>query len=530
MIPQTGGTPNAAPSTPIDINGGPDYQGFTNIDQQREAAALGILNRRTNLQSAINSTNASQLQQAWGVNTPEMVTGMPLVMNGRVFFGDWGGNAYAVDASTGDVIWQKQVDQPKSEWPWHGFAGSGAVGDQYVYFASVEGTAYALDMNTGDTVWQTKLSDNQYAGNLGKLMYYDGKLILGLSSVEEPLSHQNPNMKISFQGSVMALDGKSGEILWETKLVDSPGNGVAVWGSFAVDPTTNTLFFGTGNNYEGLSTQYSDSAMALDVNTGDIKWSTQVTDKDIWLPIKPIGPDYDFGAGPQLFNATVGGETRQMVGIGQKSGYYWAFDRTNGDVVWKTYIGYAGVGGGMRGEASTAQGYVFAWSNNNYSDGKPPEEFPITVKALDARTGQNVWSAEKAQPAVGWAAGFLSNDVYFVGSLDGTIKGYRANDGQPVFETKAAAPVGAPLVVVGNTLFVGGGVPKAVGGTQPGSGVWAYSLGGQPQDQPNPVRTARPTPYAQPSPTPGTGAAVTPMATATPVLNLTLQASPSATP
>ncbi len=534
IIPSVGSsTPNATPSAQINITGSPNYQGFNNINQQREAAGLGILNRRANLQAAVNSRNASQLKPGWQVNTHAMVTGMPLVENGKVFFGDWAGFVYAADATTGNILWQKQVEQPNSQWPWHGFAATGAVGDQYVYFGSVEGTMYALDKSNGNIAWQTKLDNNQYAGDLGKPMFYNGKLFVGLASVEEPLSHKNPNIKMDFQGKVMALDAQSGKVLWNTSLVDAPGNGVAVWGSFAIDPATNMLFFGTGNNYSGEATRHSDSVMAVDANTGKIKWSTQVTSQDIWLPIKAVGPDYDFGAGPQLFNATINGQTRQLIGIGQKSGYYWAFDRNTGKPVWKTFIGYAGVAGGIRGEAGYAQGYLFIWSNNNFTDNTDPTKALITVKALDAATGKNVWSVENAQPAIGWAAGFLSNDVFFVGSLDGTVKGYRASDGKVVFSTKVPAPVGAPLVVVGNTLFVGGGVPQENGGANSNSGVFTYSLGQGTAQSQTPAASQTVMPGASVgagSPTPNLGLGLTPSAIASqaPVQDLTV--FPTATP
>ena len=255
-----------------------------------------------------------------------------------------------------------------------------------------------------------------------------------------------------------------------------PGNGVAVWGSFAIDPATNALFFGTGNNYSGKATKMSNSVLSVDAKTGKVNWSVQVESQDIWLPVKALGGDYDFGTGPQIFNATINGQQRQLVGIGQKSGFYWAFDRTNGQPVWKTFVGFSNVGGGIRGDASVANGKVVLWSNNAYEDGKDPTKFPITVKALDAATGNFIWAEDKAQPAVGWSSGFLAGDVYFVGSLDGTIQAYNANTGKIVWQTKAAGPIGSPILVVDNQLFVGAGVPSGMGGTNNTTGVYTYNI------------------------------------------------------
>ncbi len=509
LVPSTGGTPGVTPTTQINITGSANYQGFNNINPQLEAVGLGILGRRANLQAGINSNNVSQLQQAWMVNTPDEVTCMPLIENGKVFFADWGGNAYAVDASNGTVIWQKNLEQPQTSWPFYGFAGTGTLGNGNYYLVSAEGKAFALDQNNGNIIWQASISTNQYTGNLSKLLFYNGKIYFGTESVEELLIRSKPGLTIDFQGSVMALDAQTGKVVWQTPMVQAPGNGVSVWGAFAIDPNTNTLFFGTGNNYTGEATQHSDSVIAVDANSGNIKWSTQVDSNDIWLPVKPIGPDFDFGSGPQLFDL----QGKQLLGIGQKSGYYWAFDRNTGQPVWKTFIGDASEGGGIRANASYAQGFLFVWSNNAYKDGEDPGKYLITVKALDAATGKNIWVVNNAQPAAGLAAGFLSNDVYFVGSLDGTIKGYSAADGKVVYDNKVTGPVGGSLLVDGNTLYVGVGVPKAMGGG-PGSGVIAFATGGKVQTQ---------TAAGAQSQTPGAALSQTP----TPAIGVGLTASPS---
>jgi polyvinyl alcohol dehydrogenase (cytochrome) len=199
----------------------------------------------------------------------------------------------------------------------------------------------------------------------------------------------------------------------------------------------------------------------------------------VWTPVEAIGPDFDFGAGPQLFEAEVDGEMRPLVGAGQKSGIYWGFDRATGEIVWQTFVGFGAVGGGIHAEASVGDGKVYVWSNNSYTYGEPPKKFPITIKALDAATGENLWFNDKAQPAAIPAAGMLANDVYFVGSLDGTLGAYSASDGKQLWSTQYGGAIATPLNVVGNTLFFGTGVPKMFGGQPGGNGMVAYSVGGQ---------------------------------------------------
>ncbi len=102
----------------------------------------------------------------------------------------------------------------------------------------------------------------------------------------------------------------------------------------------------------------------------------------MWTPAQPEGPHYDFGAGPQLFEATVDGRTRMLLGVGNKSGIYYAFDAATGEVVWQTVVGYGGVGGGIRWEAAVGQGTIFASSNNSWmTSGAPGHPTPPIIRS-----------------------------------------------------------------------------------------------------------------------------------------------------
>lgn len=432
-----------------------------------------LLNQRAELNSPIRADNiaADGMQLAWKVETDNPVSHRPLTGDGRVFFADWGGNVYAVDASSGSVAWKKQIEQPKTMWPWHGFAGSGVLGGGLLFEASVEGNAFALDPRTGQVVWQTRITDDEQAGSICDLLYHDGKVFIGLQSVEEPLTKEKPDFKPDFQGKVIALDAKTGKTAWQRPLVEPPHNGCAVWCSFALDPQTNTLFFATGNNYTGEATELSDSVIAVDAGNGNIRWAKQATHHDIWTGAEPKGPDCDFGAGPQLFE----GGGRALVGIGQKSGIFWALDRQTGEVVWTTPVGYGGVCGGIHAECSIGDGVVYTWSNNSYSYGADPEKHPANIKALDAATGKPLWVQINAQPADIEGASYLAGDVFFLPSLDGHVRAYRTSDGKQIWKSPDYASVLAPLTVSGNTLLFATGNPKHFGTNKGATGVFAYT-------------------------------------------------------
>jgi len=436
-------------------------------------AGFGLSNQRSNLQSQITSANVAGMHLAYTIPTAAPVSATPLVANGHLYFADWGGNVYAADAQTGQILWQKQVEQPNTQWPWYGFLGAGALDNGVLIEASVEGNAFGIDPTTGAIRWQTRFTDQPTAGNNASLLAYNGRVYLGLQSVDEPLSTQ-PGFQPSGRGGVVALDTQTGAKVWEKLLVDPPANGVAVWSSFALDPTTNMLFFDTGNNYTGQATSLSDSMIAANAATGSLIWSQQATQNDLWTIAQPQGPDADFGGGPQLFDATINGQVQHLVGGGQKSGAYRAYDRMTGQQVWASLVGGGGVNGGVRGEASIGTDRLFVWSNDGKTGGTPPDH-PITVAALDLATGKTLWSVPSAQPAIGQSGGFLANDVYFVGSLDGTIKGYRAADGQAMMTMKAPGSVASSLFAQGDALLLGTGVPAMFGGTGT-SGVSVYTV------------------------------------------------------
>lgn len=347
-----------------------------------------------------------------------------------------------------------------------------------LFEASVEGTAFGIDANTGKVIWRQRFTDDPQAGNAGTLLYHDGLVYIPVQSVEEPLSKMMPNLKINFRGKVVALDAKTGKIVWQRQLVEAPKNGVAVWSSFALDPQMNALFFTTGNNYTGETSELAESLIAVNAKTGEILWSRQAYQHDLWTAAQPLGPDYDFAGGAQLFEANICGQMRQLVGAGQKSGEYWVFDRLTGKPVWRSVVSYGGKGGGMHAEASIGDGKIYVWGNNSYSNyGLPPKDYPMNIKALDAATGKYLWVKPNAQPAGINSAGFLANDVYFVASSTGEIHAYRTSDGKNLWTNKLIPSIGASLNVVGDTLYIGVGLPKPFGTGENSHGVFAYSVG-----------------------------------------------------
>ncbi len=446
--------------------------------EDRAVPPISFDNAHADPAAGIDLTRNGGLRLAWKIDTKSYVTHRPLEEHGRVYVADWSGAVTAADLKSGAVVWQKQVERPNTEAVWHGFCGTGAIGDGLLFQASAEGNAFALDVRSGELRWKARLCpEEKYGGNCGAILYADGRVYIGVSSTEEGVVLNDKTFTPKFRGRVVALDARSGEKVWELPLVEPPGNGVAVWGGFALDVVANTLYFATGNNYTGTSTSHSDAIVAADARTGKIRWARQATKHDVWTLKDRLGPDYDFGTGPQLFE--VGG--RQLVGAGQKSGAYVVLDRLTSEPVWTAVVGYGEIAGGIMADASVGGGRIYVWSNNSYDPAKrEAEKTPMTVQALDAASGARVWSVPQAMPAGGNAAGFLSKDAYFVGSLDGRIRAYAVRDGKPLWTSpEGDASVGASLSIADGVLLVGRGVPKMFGGNaREAYGLWAYVVAG----------------------------------------------------
>lgn len=447
-----------------------------------------LANRHAAPDAGIDAGNVASLGHAWTFETEDPVSHAALIDGGDLFFADWGGRVYKLDARTGQPCWQKQIHQSEKSWPWHGFAGTGVLVNDLYVVASVEGDVYGVDRATGDVRWKTSVTDDPQGGSLATLLAHDGRVFVGLQSVEEMLS-KTEGFEVNFRGGVVALDAATGEEAWRRPTVEPPQVGVSVWSGFALDPELGLLYFTTGNTYAGDdAAPLGDAIVAVSAETGAVQWARQTFEHDVWLPGKPIGPDYDFSGAPQLVDVMTDSGTRPLVLAAQKSGLLWAFDRETGERAWSTTIGYGGVAGGMMGDASVEGGLVFAWSNNGYEQKTPPAESPLTVKMLDGSTGRPIWTIDAAQPAAEFAAGLLAGGhhggVYLVGSLEGTIGAYDARTGREVATLDDQPNVGGSLAAADGMLFAPAAKPAIFGwidSDQP-NGMYAYSVGDRPAE------------------------------------------------
>src|SRR4029077_11790099 len=227
----------------------------------------------------------------------------------------------------------------------------------------------------------------------------------------------------SVSGSVVAMSAATGAKIWETFTVPSGYSGGAVWGSNpVVDEARGTVYVGTGNNYSHPTAtdpndNHADSILALDMNTGAIKWATRlmswslpyVPGSDDWntacftppftnCPTPPTGPDFDFGSAPNEITYQSATGPKTIIGAGQKSGIYYALDPDTGGVLWQTQVGPGSSLGGMEWGSATDGTRIYVAIANLYGIpyGPPSLGSAGSWAALDPATGQILW--QKADP------------------------------------------------------------------------------------------------------------------------------------
>ena len=443
---------------------------------------------------------------------------------GRIFVGSWGGKVYSLDASSGCVHWF--FDAGAGVRSAISIAESGSR--HIAIFGDMAANVFALDAVTGQLIWRVKIDDFPVARVSASPTVANGRIFVGVASGEEGAAAVPTYECCRFRGSIVALDLATGKQIWKTFMIaDAPKptkknaagaqlwgpSGVPVWGTPVVDARRNALYVTTGNNYSDPTTTLSDAFVALDLATGKILWSRQMTTSDAYtaacrLPDKTNcavsnGPDLDFGASPILVTQPGG---RRLLLAGQKSGIVHALDPdANGEVLWQTRIGRGGTMGGIQwGSATDGTNIYVALSDigrimltySTSTDADPKQGGGMF--ALRLSDGERVWytpppgcgTRPRCSPAQSAAVSAFPG-VAFSGSVDGHMRAYSATDGSIIwdfdsireYETVNGVPGrggsidGPGPVIGGGMVFINSGYPTA-GGT-PGNVLLAFSVDGK---------------------------------------------------
>ena len=426
----------------------------------------------------INPEEISRLKLKWAFkfDGASKVRSQPAISNDTVYVGDQYGTLYALDRETGCTRWEYDTT-----WEIRSAIslGKNINGQDMVFFGDFRANVFALDANTGKLIWEKSVGEHVGATITGAPKLHKGTLYVPISSFEVALAAAPVYPCCTFRGAVAALDASTGEIKWKTPVMDEPQkqgsnavfvprygpSGAPIWNSPTIDDKRNVLYIGTGENYSQPTCDSSDAVIAMNLDTGKIKWKHQLTPNDAWnmacaLPLigtncpENPGKDLDIGASPILASTQDGTE---VLLVGQKSSEVWGLNPDNGELIWQRKLGKGGALGGIHWGMSVEGDALFA-PNSDYlleipglnpvdPDNKDPKEPSLT--ALDIKTGNVLWrknlepicaNREECDPGLSAATTSIPG-VVFAGALDGHLRAYSSKDGALLWDVDTTLEV-----------------------------------------------------------------------------------------
>ena len=412
----------------------------------------------------------------------------PIVANGVMYLTtpvvDHKMKILAVNAVTGERLWDVTYNLGVFQICCGPVNRGVAVGYGNVYVVTLDDHLLALDASDGHTVWDTTIVGSQdgYSETLAPQIF-DGMVIVGSAGGEWAL-----------RGFVAAYDATKGQQRWRWMSTDPKtyadksweGGGGMVWTTPAIDPKLGLLIFSTGNpnpDLDGTIRQgdnlYTDSIVALDVHSGELKWYYQEVKHDVW--------DYDAVSNVVLFDVHRNGEVIPAAAEAGKVGWVFILDRRNGKLIRKSdpYVMMSknmfstptaegvdmlpGANGGAEWSPpayspQTHYLYIMAMDQLMHFTTKPAESAPGLIRlgsaftnvaaggiqdgpfvALDVETGKIAWQYKTPQPLIGGVLATAGNLV-FMGEGDGSFDAFNAKSGERIWRYNLGAGVNAPPI------------------------------------------------------------------------------------
>jgi polyvinyl alcohol dehydrogenase (cytochrome) len=468
----------------------------------------GVDVRNTRFQPAkfarLTAAQVPRLQLKWAFGFPLGVSafGQPSVAAGRVFVGSDIGYVYSLDMRSGCVYWSYQAKAAVRTAIVVGPVKRGNSSRHAIYFGDMQANVYALDAATGALLWTRRVEDHFSARITAAPTLYEGRLYVPVSTSEGFSAATLDYPCCTFRGSVVALNAETGEQIWKTYTIPEPKptrvnsrgiqlwapSGVAVWNSPTVDAKRHAIYFGTGDSATEPAPETSDSIMAVDLDSGKVRWVFQAEPNDATLggcnaaktencPENP-GPDWDFGASPIL--KTLGGG-RDVILAPNKSGTVFALDPDRkGAVLWRTNLS----------ESKNPRSTNLIWGGSADDQNVYLGLVTGSIAALQLSTGERVWKtrlAPEGSRVSNAAASTAIPGVVFIGGTDGKVHALRSTDGRELwsFDTarEFATVNGVPArggsigsigpTVAGGMVFIGSGYSVVAG--LPGNVLLAFS-------------------------------------------------------
>jgi alcohol dehydrogenase (cytochrome c) len=464
--------------------------------------------------TAIDKSNVDQLEMKWvkQLETLADVETTPLVVDGVMYLTQSPSNVFALDASTGSQFWSYEHRLPEKLSLCCGRQNRGvAILGETLFLGTLDAKLIALDAKTGTVQWETQSADPNtgYSKTAAPLVIGD-KVISGIAGGE-----------YGIRGFLDAYDAETGELAWRFYTIPGEGEphndtweddswktgGAPTWITGAYDPELNLVYWGTGNpgpDWNGEAREgdnlYSDSVVALDADTGELRWHFQFTPHDVH--------DWDATQIPILIDIEFDGRPRKLMLFPNRNGFFYVLDRVTGEFLrgtpfakqtWAERIDENGRPIRIPGMFPSEEGVLVYpsvngaanWWSNTYSprtellyvvtyDGAdtffigedeyvpgemflggaperlvPQETYASMIRAIEPRTGDTRWEFP-LQPKT--QSGLLStaSDLVFGGSVDGYFYALDAVNGTELWRMNVGGNVKAAPIsyMVGNVQYV----------------------------------------------------------------------------
>lgn len=460
----------------------------------------------------ITKENVGELGLIWSKkfkeinpNIPNGNQSYPVVIEGIAYVTTSMNFVYAFDALTGDVIWEwippKEIIENAERTGMPNSNRGVAVAEGKVFMITNNVGLVSIDQKTGETIKYVKVSDfypdvtpeNGYYETTAPT-YYDGKIFVGSSGSDNGV-----------RGFEMAFNASDLTPAWDEPFWTVPpkgedwlaeglfGGGGAVWMPPSVDAETGTLYFSAGNpapDFYGEkrpgANPHTNSVLAVDADTGELKWAQQQVSHDLW--------DYDTADSPSIYTATINGEKRRVVAVGTKGGEWFVYDAKSGEPIYKNVpfakidhpaptpegtLVYPGILGGENYAPNTydpelnldlipsiEQGAIIKTAKNEEeaaqntgiggaqafgtSYAPPADEVAYgTITALDLNTGKQVWQIKTPDPQRGGLTS-TATGLTFYGELDGKVNALDTATGKILwtYQTTGKTISAAPSIFV----------------------------------------------------------------------------------
>jgi polyvinyl alcohol dehydrogenase (cytochrome) len=485
----------------------------------------------------LDRDSVRHLVPKWIATTTGDVSATPAVAAGAVYFGDFGGTLWKLDADTGTVIWSRPVSD------YTGIVGDIArtspslYGDTLIVGDLKHPYMLGIDAKTGDLRWITQVHPDPLGIMTGSPVLAGNIVYTGISAS----GASGPNA--TFRGAIVALNARTGKLLWRQYSVPDNGglpggySGATMFSPPAVDVNEGLVYGTFGQAYtepasvtdchtaHGGFTEsceqpgsYLKSIVAFDMWTGAPRWSYRVQGHQPWMRACGHQPSsvtwcadesdsekWDLGgSGANVMRVRIRGRMRDVVGVGEKSGVYVVLDARTGKFIWNTLIGPGGDQGGMEwGTAFDGNRIYASITNHHHIPYNLTELGALTPEmstggswaALDPETGKILWQTADSQtetvagftdPVNVWALAPVSvaNGVLYASSMANMASQKQmfaldAATGGILWQFGAGSSVNAGPAVADGAVYWGSGYARS--GVE-GSGnqrFFAFSIDGR---------------------------------------------------